>query len=351
MDHGIVRSADNWSVVIERAKKVTVDLSLHFNIGKETRVSDEEGPISEDSSTAMSSDEDSELKLRSTRSSASSLATSPLFKSRTKGQKGSAASQYERTVSMPSAPDVEAKIPEATNPNDDMSLDHQARLGKFHIFQWFVDIPNEQQSSRNEPGSGLGREVPSTPWSEEVNARAFNVNSDRLKTLFKDMHRMMRTRNGRLRRLHRKGPSHSLKEIEDRLAVLLQKGKPDSGEAESQSNADDDHQPDSRTGSPTFDVRNRSQGPRTGRQTRPSTEETGGLSEEGHAGSSGSDLRRHKRRLVKNAKGCFVFFLPLEYSSDMVSKHWGAVYSMIDVSGELTINVLCWEDTNRREEE
>ena len=332
MDRGVVRSADNWSVIIERAKKLTVDLSLHFKIVKKTRISDEEGPNSEDSSTSVSSDADLEPKLGSTRSGAFGLATSSLFKSRTKGQKDS-------------------EVPEAPDPNDDNSRDHQARLGKFHIFQWFVAIPNEQQSSRNESVSGLGRDVSSTPRSESTNARAFNVDSDRLKKLFKDMHNMMQTRNGKTSRLYRKGPTHSLKEIEDRLAVLRQEGQLDSGEDESQSNADDDHQNDPRAGSPTSDVRIRNQGPRTGRQARPSTEETGGLSEDVHVGSSTSDLRRHKRRLVENAKGCFCFFLPLEYSSDMASKYWGAVYSMIDVSGKYTIDVLCWEDTNSREEE
>ncbi len=67
IDLGVVRSADNWSVVIERAKKTTIDLSLHF---KKTSVSHEES-TSEYSSTAVSSDEDSELKLQSVRSDAS----------------------------------------------------------------------------------------------------------------------------------------------------------------------------------------------------------------------------------------------------------------------------------------
>ena len=342
MEHDIVRSADDWSVVIERAKKFTVDLSLHFKISKETRVSDEEGPISENSSTAESSDADLEL---------SSLGISPLFKSRLKGQKASAASQYERTVSMPSAPDVEARILEATNPDDDKSSDHQTRLGTFSIFQRFVATSNEQQSSRNEPDSGLRQDISSPPQSEDVNASGSNVNSDRLKMFFKYMHRMMRTRDGKTRRLYRKGPSHSLKELEDRLAILLQKREPDSVEAELQTSAEDDHQNDSLTGSTTFDVRIRGQSPRTRRQTRPLTKEIRGQSEEGHSGLSTSDLRSHKRELVKTAKECFGFFLPLGYSSDMVSKYWGAVYSMIDVSRELTISVLCCENTNSCVEE
>ena len=92
MDHGVIRNADNWSEVVERAKKVTVDLSLHF---KENRISNRES-ISEDSSTAVSSDEASELEVYSPRYDAHGRAISPLSKSRTKEQEGSAANQYER---------------------------------------------------------------------------------------------------------------------------------------------------------------------------------------------------------------------------------------------------------------
>lgn len=333
MDHGVVRNADNWSVVVERAKKVTVDLSLHF---KEPRISYDES-ISEDSSTAVSSDDDSELKLRSPRSGAYGRAISPLSKSRTEEGEGSAASQYWRNVSMPSAPDIEARTSAVPNPKDHMSRDVQARLGRFHIFHWFVAIPNEQQISQDTSASGLEQDGLSTPRPEEVDARSLIVNLDRLRKLFKEMHKMMRTKDGKIHRLYRKGPSHSLQEVEDRLAVLLQKRRPDSVHAESPHTTEstNDHQTDSRTGSPALDARIRSQSPRTGRQTRPSTEEIRGLSSDGNVGSSGSELRRQKRRLVINAKRCFVFFLPLEYSSDMVSKYWGTVYSMVDVSGKL----------------
>ena len=92
MDHGVIRNADNWSAVVERAKKVTVDLSLHF---KKKRISKRRS-ISEDSSTAVSSDEASELEVRSPKYDAHCWLISPLSKSRTKEREGSAANQYER---------------------------------------------------------------------------------------------------------------------------------------------------------------------------------------------------------------------------------------------------------------
>ena len=338
MDRGVVRNADNWSGVIERAKRLTVDLSLRF---KETRVSYDDS-FSEVSSTAGSSDEESELKLRSPTSGAFGRKISPLSKSRTKEQEDFAAIQYEREVSMQSAPDIEARTSEVSNPNDHISRDVEGRLSRFHIFHWFVAIPNEQQSSHNTAISGLEQAGLSTPRSEEINTRSFNVDLDRLRRLFKEMHKMMWTKDEKIHRLYRKSPSHSLEEVENRLAILLQKRRPDSVHAKSQNTtgSTDDHQTDSSTASPALDARIRSQTPHTGRQTRPSTEAIRALSSDGNVVSSGPELRHHKRRLVINAKRCFVFFLPLEYSSDMVSKYWGTVYSMVDVSRELTIDVL-----------
>ena len=326
-DHGVVRNADNWAVVIERAKRLTVDLSLHF---KETRGSYDES-ISEASSTAVSSDEDSELKLRSP---TSGRMISPLSKSRTKEQEDFAAIQYEREVSMRSAPDIKARRSEVPNPNDFISRDVEGRLGRCHIFHWFVAIPNAQQSSHNTASPGLEHAGLSTPRSEEINTRSFKVDLDRLRRLFKEMHKMMWTKDEKIHRLYRKSPSHSLEEVENRLIIRLQKWRPDSVHAESQNTTDrtDDHQTDSSTGSPALDARIRSQTPHTGRQTPPPTEAIKALSSDGNVASSGPELRRHKRRLVINAKRCFVFFLPLEYSSDMVSKYWGTLYSMVDVS-------------------
>ena len=338
MEHDAVRNADNWSVVIERAKRLTVDLSLRF---KKTRIPYDKS-ISETSSADVSSDEDSELKLYSPRSGAYGRKFSPLSKMRTKEQEGFAASQYEIEVSTPSAPDVEARTPKVLNTNDHISRDVEGRLGRFHIFHWFVAIPNEQQSSHDTAVSGLKQDVLSTPRSEKVNTRSSNVNLDKLRRLFKEMHKMMRTKDGKIHRLYRKGPSHSLEEVEKRLDVLPLKKRPDTVHAESQYTTDstDDHQNDSRTGSPTLDARFWSQSPHTGRQNRPSTEELGGLSLEGNVGSLWPGLRSHKRRLVTNAKRCFVFFLPLEYLSDMVLKYWGTVYSMVDVSRELIVDLL-----------
>ena len=333
MDRDVIRNADNWSVVVERAKKVTVDLSLHFN--RES--------ISEDSSTAGSSDENSELKLRSPRYGAYGPAISPLSKSRTEEGESSAASQYERKVSMPLAPDIEARILEVPNPNDHTSRNVQARLGRFHIFHWFVAIPNEQQIPRCTSASGLEPNGLSTSRPEEVNSSSFTLDLDRLRRLFNDMHKTMRTKDGKIHRLYRKGSSRSLEEVEHMLADLLQKRRSDSVHAESQhiSDSTDDHQIDSRTGPPAADGRIRSHSPRTGRQTRSSTEEIVRLSSDGSVGSSDYRLRRHKRRLVLDAKRCFGFFLPLGYSSDMVSKYWGAVYDLVGVSGKLESDVLC----------
>ena len=338
MDHGVIRNADNWSVVVERSKKVTVDLSLHF---KKNRLSYRES-ISEDSSTTVSSDEDSELKLRSPRCGAHGRAISPLSKSRTKEREGSASSQYGRKVSMPSAPDFQARTLEVPNPNDHMSREVQARFGRFHIFHWFVAIPNEQQISQYTSASGLEPDGLSTSRPEEVNSRPLIFNLNKLRRLFKEMHKMMRTKDGKLHRLYKKGPSRSLEEVENRLDVLFQKKRPDSVHAESQHTTDsiDDHQNDSGSGSPVLNARIRSKSPRTGRQTCSSTEEIRELSSHGNVESSDSELRRHKRRLVKDAKRYFVFFLPLDYSSDMVSKYWGAVYDLVDVSGELKRDVL-----------
>lgn len=288
LDHGVIRNADNWSEVVERARKVTVDLSLHV---KEDRILNR-GSISEDSSTAVSSDEASELE-----------------------------------VSMPSAPDIETRTLEVPNPDDHMSRKVQARLGRFHIFHWFVAIPNEQQISQHTSASGPEPDNQSTSRPEEVNSRSLNL--DKLRKLFKEMHKMMRSKDGKIHRLYRKGPSLSLEEVENRLAILFQKRRPDYVHAESQHTTDstEDQQTDSGTGSHVLDARTRSQ----------STEEIEELSSDGNVDLSDSyKLRRHKKRLVKKAKRCFVFFLPLDYSSDMVSKYWGAVYDLVGNNDRFT---------------
>ena len=241
---------------------------------------------------------------------------------------------------MPSAPDIEGRTLEVPNPDDHMSREVQARLGRFHIFHWFVAIPNEQHISQYTSASGLEPDGLSTSRPEEVNSRSMILNLDKLRKLFKAMHKMMRSKDGKVHRLYRKGTSLSLEEVENRLAILFQKRRPDSVHAESQHTTDhtDDHQTDSGTGSPVLDARIRSQSPRTGRQSRPSTEEIEELSSDGTVQLSHSELR-HRKRFVKNAKRCFVFFLPLDYSSDMVSKYWGAVYDLVGVSGELESDV------------
>ena len=243
---------------------------------------------------------------------------------------------------MPSALDIEARTLEVPNPDDHMSREVQARFGRFHVFHWFVATPNEQQISQHTSASGPEPDGLSTSRPEKVNYRSLILNLEKLRKLFKEMHKLMRSKDGKIHRLYRKGPSLSLKEVENRLAVLFQKKKPVSVHAESQhtTGSTDDHQTDLGTGSP-IDAGIRSQSPRTGRQTRPSSEENEELSSDGNVGLSDSELRRHKKRLVRNAKRCFVFFLPLDYSSDMVSKYWGAVYDLVGVSGELESDVLC----------
>ncbi len=319
-------------MVIERAKKTTIDLSLHF---KKTSVSHEES-TSEYSSTAVSSDEDSELKLHSVRSDASDRVSTPLSSLRNKGKEISTGGQHKKLVSLPSVPDIAAKTLEAHNLDGHKSPAFQARLDKFHAFQWFVAIPQEKQSSRYAFSVGLEEKVSSSPRPEKSNARSFDVDSDRLEKLFSEMHKTIRTTSGRVRRPYNKCPSRSLKEVEVRLAKLLQKGNQGSVDAGSQRNvgSGNEHQTGPRTGIPDSDDQIRSQSARAESITNPLTEENIRSLTEGDVRTLDLGLNRQKRRLVINAKRCFVFFLPLEYSSGMVSKYWGAVYSMIDVSRE-----------------
>ena len=321
-------------MVIERAKKTTIDLSLHF---KKTSVSHEES-TSEYSSTAVSSDEDSELELQFVRSDASERVGTPLSSLLNKGKENSTDGQHNKLVSLPSVPDGAAKKLEAHNVDGHMSSNLQARLDKFHAFQWFVAIPHEQQSSRYAFSDGLEENVSSSPLPEKSNARSFDVDLDRLKSLFSEMHKTIRTTSGRVRRPYNKCPSRSLEEVEVRLAKLLQKRNEGSVDAGSQRNvgSSNERQTGLPTGIPDSDDQIRHQSARTESITNPLTEENIRSLTEGDIRTLDSGLNRQKRRLVINAKRCFVFFLPLEYSSDMVSKYWGAVYSMIDVSRDPT---------------
>lgn len=239
-------------------------------------------------------------------------------------------------------PDVAAKTLEAHNRDGHKSPAFQARLDKFHAFQWFVTIPHEKQSSRYAFSVGLEEKVSSSPRPEKSNARSFDVDSDRLEKLFSEMHKTVRTTSGRVRRPYNKCPPRSLKEVEVRLAKLLQKGNQGSVDAGSQRNvgSGNERQTGPRTGIPDSDDQIRSQSARTESITSQPTEENIRSLTEGDIRTLDLGLSRQIRRLVINAKRCFVFFLPLEYSSGMVSKYWGAVYSMIDVSREPMMQVI-----------
>ena len=42
--------------------------------------------------------------------------------------------------------------------------------------------------------------------------------------------------------------------------------------------------------------------------------------------------REQKKKFLKQAKTLFKFFLPLEFSSALVAKYWGAVHALIKVN-------------------
>lgn len=133
---------------------------------------------------------------------------------------------------------------------------------------------------------------------------------------------------------YRKCPSHNLSEVEARLVQV-------------QDVVTDAHQntvPDTDRGSPQArprrEHRGRSRNPQSNRappeRRRSRSKSYMVVAAEEAAFPYGKpdpeETARRSKRIVKLSKRMFRFFLPLDYRSEMTSKYWGAIKSLLDVS-------------------
>ena len=168
-----------------------------------------------------------------------------------------------------------------------------------------------KEDANNVVHSGKGCQSIST-------TQTFRYDTKRLQKMFADMDQRLRSKDVRGYRAYRKCPSRTLQEAETRLQIILE-GKKASEKAKSGSKPKDDTGPTEQK----YDDRDLGTA-----NIKPHTEH----SNRGPVAAGSRYRHVYQQKFLKLAKKLFQFFLPLEFSSALVAKYWGAVYALLEVN-------------------
>ena len=160
--------------------------------------------------------------------------------------------------------------------------------------------------------------------------QTFRCDMKRLQTILADMDQRLRSKDFRGYRACRKCPSLTLQEAETRSLQIMLEGNKASEKAKRGSKPKDD------TGL-------------TETETKYDDRDSGTANIQPYTEHSDSNsvvfYTRYgkfwtQKKFLKQAKTLFKFFLPLEFSSALVAKYWGAVHALIEVNAFSPVLIL-----------
>ena len=206
----------------------------------------------------------------------------------------------------------------------------KASLSRFHLFFWLTAIPGEVSEPRDSP---KGNEAVDIAQHTHEKERSFLIDTHKLGVLISEMERYFSSSEFKHRHIYKRCPSSTLLDVETRLSELVQELKVErrdvGGNAERK--APDESGRNLASSSKSNDVNEEY-------LKRKSLERPEGKSHSRRGSSSHhqdsraktlAKVLRKKKDFVRTARQLFQFFLPLDYTSNMAGKFWGAVYSVI----------------------
>lgn len=220
---------------------------------------------------------------------------------------------------------------------------HLGSLREFHVFLWFLGDAIQPSSTGSNTKKRSNRDIDAEKAEpQEFLKTPFAVDKDRLDSIFSDMDRSLRSLYEH-HRAYKNCSSHTLEEVESRMRDLSLEGQTepiDKGNRSSPLHGGDDGSVSSI--SDRGALAHESSEIVKVERGRPHN----GLTEDeidyikdirGQVYSKRAPVPlairiKELETFVKGAKDLFDFFLPLNYTCSMVTKYWGAIYDMIDVS-------------------
>ena len=332
---GAVQDPASWHLVIERASKKTLYLSLRaktylclpplgaYSLADSVRIEhllDQRSSRPESSASSENSDDGNPDSSMSAADKIPSANASDLAPSAAVGGK-----VHQPLDNESKDPNTERHAPvRAEFPKFDSDGLQIASVNEPYIFLRAVSVFKKPNVSDNGIGKPEKVAHPGRVPPSAADIHGFRYDTQRLEKIFADMDNLLRSKNFKRSRVYQKCPSRTLEEVSTRSMQILQEG-----EMAFQKN----------TKVNSKIVENISSKP-----TDPDKEETEMLemeteSEEPPVASTKLDLERQKR-FLKLAKALFKYFLPLKFNSALVEKYWGAVYVLIEVNTIILLPIL-----------
>lgn len=266
---------------------------------------------SDESSDSNGIIEDSSSKKTSTKSA--DLAASSPRVSTSKGSDGREKTRVSSRLSVSKSDSSEAKLNESLPKRKSIKL---ASTDESHIFSWFAAIPNSSKMS-------IGQSQDRFPQDYTINVdegvkakQSFLVDRDMIENTLMDMHSYLCTSQFKKNREYRKCPVGTIGEVNATLASSVQEEQTANSEPVTKSHRS----------------RDASDGEKEG------LKESGDIISDSVSDGSFRRIQHQfsaKRKIlfVRITKKLFQLFLPLDHTSAMVLKYWGAVKLLLQVWG------------------
>lgn len=220
--------------------------------------------------------------------------------------------------------------------NPDSDGNQIASMNDSHIFLWAVVVPKKPEVPGKE-----NEQVDDLPYSARGDQSkddkvTFQYDMKRLKKIFADMDKRLRSKNFKKYRAYKKCPSRTLQEVDARSWQIIQECQ------KAQQKAGPGSKPEQNNRSPPStidegDSRIRHVHIRKERSGSPVIDEAQRGNDEPHR--SVRELRELKK-FLRMAKTLFMCFLPLGFDSALVAKYWGAIYEVIEVYSSFLVLTL-----------
>lgn len=274
--------------------------------------------VDHSSSNDSASDEDAAVPPNS-RQSRKAFAKSANSKTSTSSAQISLGSDVRR--GSQASPGLKEGLPEATEATPSRSTSKgneslQPGTDEENIFSWFAATPNTPKTRNT-----LGRAESQQEYKGNMKEKqSYVIDKSRIKNILAEMHSSLSSSRFRRHREYRKCPIATVKDVDATLARLVTNDRDAMSELEG---------------------RKRRHLPRIEDSSGQDSTDSSDVQSKHFASSTGSEdssqiESRHnnliaKKKFVRTLKLIFKFFLPLEQTSEMVAKYWGAVNFLIQV--------------------
>ena len=184
---------------------------------------------------------------------------------------------------------------------------------RFHFFFCFAAEPTQEHSNLKRDLRSLARNQDENTSGDAsyIAERGFLVDRNKVENTLADMHSYLCASQFRKHREYKKCPSSTAEALDNLVARLIQEGR--STKAEPQRR------------------RSRPENGDRAREDESLEEYSYKKYQEEISRSEEKRLLGRKRSLVKISKTLFQFFLPLEFTSEVGAKYWGAVQLLLQV--------------------